>query len=233
MSARPYVLLSCAISVDGYLDDATPERLLLSNAADFDRVDEVRADCDAILIGARTVRRDDPRLMVRSSSRRARRRAAGRPEQPVKVTVTASGDLDPGAAFFSAGPAKRLVYTTPARSTQARRRLGEAATVVAVGDPVSLGRLLDDLAARNVERLMVEGGGQVLGEFLTAGLADELQLTIAPVFVGDERAPRFAPPGRYPHGPDQPMRLANVERLDEVVRMRYLVGGDHHPDHLS
>lgn len=49
MSERPYVLLSCAMSADGYIDDATPERLRLSSAADWDRVDAVRASCDAIL----------------------------------------------------------------------------------------------------------------------------------------------------------------------------------------
>ncbi|MGH8574222.1 MAG: RibD family protein, partial [Gammaproteobacteria bacterium] len=66
MISRPYVLLSVAVSVDGYIDDATDTRLLLSNEADVDRVDEVRASCDAILVGANTIRRDDPRLLVRS-----------------------------------------------------------------------------------------------------------------------------------------------------------------------
>ncbi|MEU9845655.1 dihydrofolate reductase family protein, partial [Actinomadura sp. NPDC048032] len=56
MSERPYVLLSCAMSADGYIDDATPERLRLSSTADWDRVDAVRAGCDAILVGAGTVR---------------------------------------------------------------------------------------------------------------------------------------------------------------------------------
>ena len=62
---RPYVLLSCATSIDGYIDDASEQRLLLSNDEDLDRVDAVRASCDAILVGAGTVRRDDPRLLVR------------------------------------------------------------------------------------------------------------------------------------------------------------------------
>ena len=58
MPPRPYVLLSCATSADGYLDDARPQRLILSGPADLDRVDEVRAGCDAILVGAGTVRQD-------------------------------------------------------------------------------------------------------------------------------------------------------------------------------
>ncbi|WP_026412881.1 dihydrofolate reductase family protein [Actinomadura oligospora] len=54
------MLLSCAASVDGYIDDATEERLLLSNDEDFDRVDDVRASVDAILVGANTIRKDNP-----------------------------------------------------------------------------------------------------------------------------------------------------------------------------
>ena len=70
MPDRPYTLLSCGMSIDGYLGSARPRRLELSNDADFDRVDAVRASCDAILVGAATVRTDNPRLLVRSKTRR-------------------------------------------------------------------------------------------------------------------------------------------------------------------
>ena len=82
---------------------------MLSNDDDFDRVDEVRAGCDAILVGANTVRRDNPRLLVRAPARRARAgRPPGKPETRSKVTITAAGDLDPAAAFFATG--EQLVY---------------------------------------------------------------------------------------------------------------------------
>ena len=76
MSDRPYTLVSCSVSLDGYLGEQA-RRLALSNAADFDRVDEVRASCDAIMVGAATVRTDNPRLLVRSQARRERRAAPG------------------------------------------------------------------------------------------------------------------------------------------------------------
>src|SRR6187399_1032527 len=94
MADRPYVLLSCSMSIDGYLDGVTDERLLLSNDADFDRVDAVRAQADAILVGARTIRRDNPRLLVRSEARRADRVARGLSPSPIKVTVTNEAQLD-------------------------------------------------------------------------------------------------------------------------------------------
>src|SRR5204862_7714793 len=115
MCDRPYTLVSCALSIDGYLASATPRRLALSNDADFDRVDAVRASCDAILVGAATVRNDNPRLLVRSKARQEARRARGLCPSPMKVTVTERAHLDARADFFLAREAEALVYrATPA-----------------------------------------------------------------------------------------------------------------------
>jgi riboflavin-specific deaminase-like protein len=225
---RPYVLLSCATSVDGYLDDASPDRLVLSGPADLDRVDEVRAGCDAILVGASTVRRDNPRLLVRDPRRRARRAARGLPEHPARVTLTATGDLDPEARFFAPG-AERLVYCATPALPRARARLGDRAVLIDAGDPLSLDHVLNDLAERNVVRLLVEGGARLLAEFLTADLADELHLAVAPFFVAAPAAPRLNLPPN-PHGPQHPMTLAEVRRLGDVVLHRYLLGPGG-PDH--
>ncbi|PYC63861.1 deaminase [Micromonospora arborensis] len=220
-ATRPYVLLSCATSIDGYIDDAADQRLLLSNADDLDRVDAVRASCDAILVGAGTVRRDDPRLLVRSAHRRAERVAGGRPASPTKVTLTARGDLDPTARFFTAGESDRLVYCATGALEKTRERVGRLATVVDAGDPVDPDWLLRDLAGRGVRRLMVEGGGTVHAQFLAAGLADELHLVIAPFFVGDGRAPRFVGEGDFPWHPGRRARLAEARQIGDVVLLRY------------
>ena len=71
MRERPYTILSCGVSIDGDLDAATPERLMLSNDDDLRRVDAVRAEMDAILVGAETIRHDNPRLLVRDERLRA------------------------------------------------------------------------------------------------------------------------------------------------------------------
>ncbi|WP_433228936.1 RibD family protein [Actinomadura formosensis] len=223
MTERPYVLLSCAASIDGYIDDTTSERLLLSNDEDFDRVDEVRAGCDAILVGANTIRRDNPRLLVRTEERRKARVAHGLPESPIKVTFTARGDLDPGAKFFTAGGVEKIVYCSSSAVAGCRERLGDVATVVDAGDPVDLNTVLADLADRGVQRLMVEGGGTVHTQFLTAGLADELQLVIAPFFVGDSAAPRFVGTGRFPHHPGNRMTLEETRPIGDVILARYLL----------
>ncbi len=205
MPPRPYVLLSCATSADGYLDDASPERLILSGPADLDRVDEVRAGCDAILVGAQTVRKDNPRLLVRDPRRSARRAARGLPPHPARVTLTGTGDLNPRARFFAPG-ALCLVYCATRAQPAARARLGDSAVVIDAGDPVSLGFILKDLAERGVARLLVEGGEHI------------------PTLPPDPTSTAS------PNSPTSPMTLAETYRVGEVALLRYLLGPGG-PDH--
>ncbi len=263
MTGRPYVVLSCAMSLDGCLDGTGEDRLVLSGEADLDRVDAERAAADAILVGAGTIRRDDPRLLVRSARRQAGRRARGRPPQPAGVTITASGDLDPAARFFRGGGEAGAGDVAPGTGGAGRGRGGPRAPAARVegGDPARRGRrsasctpparccrscrtrsaawprwstpatrrgspqILADLGRRGVRRLLVEGGARLGTQLLAGGMVDELQLAIAPFFVGDAAAPRFAGPGQYPAGPAHPLHLAEARPVGEVVLLRYLAAG--------
>ncbi|MBP2355061.1 5-amino-6-(5-phosphoribosylamino)uracil reductase [Kribbella aluminosa] len=213
-----------AASIDGYIDDNTDERLLLSNDEDFDRVDEVRAGVDAILVGANTIRRDNPRLLVRSDDRRKRRVDAGQPESPIKVTISAGGDFDPASKFFSAGDVDKVVYVPTSAVGTATAAVGAVSNVVGTGEKVDLGFVLDDLGRRGVRRLMIEGGGTIHTQFLAAGLADEIHLVVAPFFVGDSTAPRFVGEATFPQSPANRMHLAEVKQIGDVVLLRYLPG---------
>ncbi|MFE1076314.1 dihydrofolate reductase family protein [Streptomyces sp. NPDC058783] len=213
----PHVLLSAAVSLDGYLDDTGPERLLLSGPADFDRVDEVRASVDAILVGAGTIRADNPRLLVNSAERRAARVAAGQAEYPLKVTVSGGGELDPAARFWHTGGEKVLLTTDD--GARRARELGIGADVVSLGPVLDWHAALEYLHdRRGVRRLMVEGGGTVHSQLLQQELADELQLVLAPVLVGDPAAPRLFGPGAYQGGR---LALVGTRRIGDVVLMRY------------
>ena len=200
-----YVVASVAVSLDGCIDDAGPERLVLSNVADLDRVDEVRAGVDAILVGAGTVRADDPRLRVRSAGRRAARLARGGPEHPLRVVLSTGGPLEASARIFDGGGT--VVYTTGGTALP-----GE---VVAVPD---LPAALADLARRGVGRLLVEGGSVIHTLFLTSGLVDELHVAVAPLFVGDPHAPRFVGAGVYPR-----LELVDTRAVGDVALLTYRV----------
>ena len=213
--------MSCAVSVDGYLDDATPNRLILSGPEDLDEVDALRASADAILVGAGTIRKDNPRLLVRDPARVAAREAAGKSPHPLRVTVTGTGALDPAARFFT-GPGTPLVYAATVGAATARQNLQDKAVVIDAGQELSLAAVLQDLyTERPVLTLLVEGGELILRDLLAANLADELRLAIAPFFVGDPGAPRFAGPAPYPHTAANPMTLVSVRRVGEVAVHHY------------
>jgi 5-amino-6-(5-phosphoribosylamino)uracil reductase len=213
MAERPYTILSCGMSLDGYLDAADHGRLVLSNEADLERVDAVRAECDAILVGAATVRNDNPRLLVRSDALRQQRRDRGLDETPMKVTITERADLDACSSFFATGDSEKLVYCASRSVPVAHRRLGEVATVIDGGQPMDLGHVVCDLHDRGVRRLMVEGGGRVHTQFLTADLA--------PFFVGNPSARRFVGDGTFPWNPGRRAELAETRQIGDVVLLRY------------
>lgn len=229
MAERPYTLLSCSVSMDGYLDGGGEQRLLLSNDADFERVDRVRAANDAILVGAGTIRRDDPRLRVRCDRLRAGREAAGLAPSPIKVTVTGGGGLDPGGRFFTVGAGPKLVYCPSGPAATVSAEVGHACEVVVLGESLSMASVSADLHRRGVRRLMVEGGSRVLTQFLTEGLADELQLVVAPLFVGDPKAPRFVGPGRFPWSPDRRATLVETRAIGDVALLRYALSDRFQP----
>jgi 5-amino-6-(5-phosphoribosylamino)uracil reductase len=139
----------------------------------------------------------------------------------VKVTVTRAGELDPRAQFFVSGEGEKLVYCAREALAMTCARLGDVATVVDAGSPVELQRVSEDLHARGVRRLMVEGGGAVHTQMLTAGIADELQLVVAPFFVGEAAAPRFVGDGVFPWSVARRATLAEVRQIGDVALLRY------------
>ncbi len=142
---RVRVYISVAVSLDGYIDDRSPERLILSSPEDLADMRAVRDASDAILVGAETVRRDDPSLRAKDAAR---------------VTVTQSGDLDPSLHFFD-GSMRTIVLTARERVDALRARLGERAEIVAIDnfEPASYVSALQDCGVRS---LFVEGGTRIL-----------------------------------------------------------------------
>src|SRR5262249_397571 len=112
-------------------------------------------------------------------------------------------------------------YCPSPRVRDANSRFGTVATVVDGGAPIEMRRISENLGTRGVHRLLVEGGGRVHTQFLTENLADELQLVVAPVFVGDSRAPRFVGDGRFPWNPGRRATLVDVQQIGDVVMLRY------------
>ncbi len=209
------VHLSACMSLDGHIDMVGGSRpLVLSSEEDCRDMHGLRAECDAILVGAGTVRRDAPRLTVRYPDLLERRRQAGLPDHPLKVTVTRTGELDPASAFFTRGGERVVLCPEPVLAAT-RARLGNVATVAGL-DGTDSRAILDRLSALGVRRLLVEGGTELLTRFLADGAFHHLRLAVAPFLVGQDAAPRLAGSGRFPFGPDHRLRIRATRLLGNV-----------------
>ncbi len=206
------IILSAAISVDGYLDSVGKERLVLSSPEDWRAIHALRAECDAILVGAETLRKDNPSLVIRDVKLRRKRVAEGRSADIMKVTVSGSGKLDPKFRFFTEGEGEKVVFTHGTVCNQ----LSELSTIISRPE-LTATIITSQLRKMGVNTLMVEGGSSVLSMFLRERSWDEFRLAIAPIFVGDERAPRLVLDGDYP-----PMTLVKTENLGQTAVMHFV-----------
>ncbi len=191
---RPFVLMNVAATADGKIDTFERRGAAISSARDKERVDQLRADSDAVMIGGRTLHGEDPKLTVKSELRRAERQALGLPANPTKVAVASRLELKLDSNFLTAGPARVILFTTSQTpETQlARIRLSGAEVYVLGGDRVDLTAALRILKESGVGRLMVEGGATLNFELLNLGLVDELTVYVAPLIFGGEAAPTLA-----------------------------------------
>ena len=189
------ITLSFATTADGYLDDNSPARLMISTPGDWEAVLRLRAAHDAILVGAETLRRDNPGLLLRDPAVRERRVAGGLRPDLAKVTVSRSGRLSPELRFFTEGDAERYVF-----SSTDMPDLKNIATVISSNGPITAAYIVTELEKHGIGSLLVEGGAQILGMFLAEGMADEVRCAVNPrLTLGPERGgARFVftpPPG--------------------------------------
>ena len=152
-TGRPFVIAKCGMSLDGRLTASPSEGRWLTSAASRRHAHRLRAQVDAILVGAETVRVDDPRLTVRGL-RGAR--------QPWRIVLSRSGSL----------PSRARIFTDRF-----------AARTIIYGD-VRLEVLLRELGAKEITSVLIEGGGEILGQALDQRLIDKVQLYVAPIFTG-------------------------------------------------
>lgn len=206
------IILSAAISADGYLDDNSDNRLILSSPEDWRAVYALRAECDAVLVGAGTIRDDNPSLVIRDPELRRKREAEGRPADIIKVAVSGSGRLDPTSRFFTEGGGEKIVFTKGEVSSA----LADVATVISRPELTAI-TIVRELHKMGVETLLVEGGSKILSMFLRDMRWDEFRLAVAPILVGNTDAPRLVADGVYP-----PMTLTKVEQFGQTAVMHFV-----------
>jgi 2,5-diamino-6-(ribosylamino)-4(3H)-pyrimidinone 5'-phosphate reductase len=219
------VVVNAATSVDGKLSTREREQIAISGPEDFDRVDRLRADCDAVMVGVGTVVADDPSLTVKDPDLRDQRRERGDPPNPARVVADSRIRTPTDAAVLDDAADTYLLVSEAAPTDFVDDMEAAGATVVVAGqDRVDLAVAFARLAAERFDRLMVEGGGELIFSLFEEGLVDELSVFVGSLVIGGREAPTLADgDGFVEEFPE--LDLRSVERVDDGALLSYDVSG--------
>ncbi|MDD3573492.1 2,5-diamino-6-(ribosylamino)-4(3H)-pyrimidinone 5'-phosphate reductase [Methanospirillum sp.] len=222
---RPYVIVNVAVSADGKISTRERRQVKISGKEDFDRVDEMKAGCDAIMVGIGTVLADDPSLTVKSADRIDERVRNGRPEHPVRIVVDSKGRTPPDAKILHKGPGLRIIAVSDLAPEKNIIILKQHANIIQSGEKtIDLKLLLEKLSETGVSRLMVEGGGTLIWGLLSAGLVDELSMFVGNIIIGGKDAPTLADGIGYISESDFPLlELLSISQIEEGVLIHWKV----------
>ena len=214
---RPFVFINVAMTADGKIDTVQRTGAAISSARDRERVDQLRAGADAVMVGGKTLLDEDPKLTVKSEVLRAERVRRGRSPNPVKVCVVTQANIRDDSQFLNTGPANIVIFTTRRTSKRQLSLLKARNVDVYVDDAqqVNLERALATLKDLGIGRLMVEGGSTLNFEIMRLGLADEVTAYIAPMIFGGESAPTMAAGSGLERSAAIPMKLVEAEKWED------------------
>ncbi|MDL1911683.1 2,5-diamino-6-(ribosylamino)-4(3H)-pyrimidinone 5'-phosphate reductase [Chloroflexi bacterium CFX6] len=215
---RPFVFINVAMTADGKLDTFARKGAAISSQHDKERVDKLRAESDAVMVGGRTLLDEDPKLTVKSEALRAERIARGLPPNPIKVGVVTNAEIESHSKFLREGGGRVVIFTTHRTSNErltSLRSQNNVTVFVHEGERVDLGKTMQTLRELGIERLMVEGGATLNFELIRLGLVDEVSAYLAPMIFGGENAPTMAAGSGLERDEAVPLKLIRAETWDD------------------
>jgi 2,5-diamino-6-(ribosylamino)-4(3H)-pyrimidinone 5'-phosphate reductase len=221
---RPYTFINVAMTADGKIDTFERKGSAISSKRDKERVDELRASADGILVGGKTLLEDQPKLTVKSEALRESRVQRGLSPNPIKVGVATIADIPLESDFIKAGPARVVIFTTNQTSIDQIEKLRTSGVEIFVhAEPrVNLTMMMQTLKKIGVDHLMVEGGGTMNFELMRLGLVDELVIYVAPMIFGGANAPTLADGLGLTRSDAVALKLQNIEtHEDGGILLRY------------
>jgi len=210
------------MSADGKISTAARRQVRISGEDDLRRVDALKANVDAVMIGVGTVLADDPKLTVKSEPLRRKRVDQGRSENPLRVVVDSSARTPASAAVL--GP-NTLIATSQKAPRDRAEALKKKAEIVVVGESkVDLTALLGCLKDRGVESLLVEGGATLNFALLSLGLVDEIYTYVGNIIIGGSAAPTLVD-GKGLINDFVKLNLREIRQVGEGVLIKWKVLG--------
>ncbi len=216
-----HVRVNAAISADGKLSSRRREQIAISGEDDFDRVDELRAESDAVMVGVGTVLADDPSLTIDDPERRKRRLERGVSENPARVVADSRIRTPPDATVLDDSAETFMLVSEAAPSDFIAQMEEQGATVIAAGENrADLTSAFEQLESHGIGSLFVEGGGEIIYSLFEHGLVDRLSVFIGPLVIGGRDAPTLADGDGFVEDFPQ-LDLQGVERIDSGVVLEY------------
>jgi len=221
---RPYTFINVAMTADGKIDTFERKGAAISSRQDKQRVDELRASADGILVGGKTLLEESPKLTVKSEALREDRISRGLSPNPIKVGVITVADIPLDSDFIKTGDTRVVIFTTSQTSISQIEILRAGGVEVFVEDAlrVDLNKMMLTLKKIGVDHLMVEGGGTMNFELIRLGLVDEIMLYVSPMIFGGANAPTLADGLGLMRSDAIALKLQNIEpHEDGGIVLRY------------
>ncbi len=221
---RPFIFINAAISADGKLSTRERKQVRISGDVDFDRVDELRASSDAVMVGIGTVLADDPSLTVKSEERRNHRLMQGLAENPARIVIDSKARISLDADIFRKGEGLRIIAVSNAAPFEKVQFLRQNATVIMVGESkVDLVSLMSVLQKMGIKSIMVEGGAILNWGLVSNNLVDEIYTFVGNILIGGSNAPSLIDGDGFSDTQLPNLKLLDSEVIEDGILLRWKV----------
>jgi len=198
------------MSADGKIALSNRKQIKLSNKFDEERVNQLRENCDAILVGIGTVIEDNPKLTIKGNNNTTK--------NPIRIVLDTEGRTPPKSNILD-GKAKTIIAVG---NNCKINELGNSEIIECGNDQIDIKLLIEKLSEKGIQKILVEGGETVLWSFLNENLFDEINIFIASTIIGGKETPTMAGgKGFSTHLDILKLSLNNVEKLGDGVLLQY------------
>ncbi|MDI3486530.1 MAG: 2,5-diamino-6-(ribosylamino)-4(3H)-pyrimidinone 5-phosphate reductase [Methanolobus sp.] len=221
---RPFTFINSAMSADGKISTKERKQVRISGQIDFNRMDQLRAGSDAVMVGIGTVLADDPSLTVKSSELKMERIASGKEENPARIIIDSKARTPIDADIFKKGEGKRIIIVSESAPSDKVALLKEKAIIVVAGKKsVDLKQAMSELKAQGIDRLMIEGGATLNWGMISNGLVDEIYTFVGNLIIGGKTAPTFTDGEGFTEKDIQKLELIDAEKMEEGILLKWKV----------